>query len=63
MRRNTLPTLGKKMNTYIVTWFNEEYEEYRTEQIDSTDIVEACQYVGCNIENVVSATRIYKGNN
>jgi hypothetical protein len=50
------------MNTYIVTWFNEEYEEYRTEQIDATDIVEACYYVGCKLENVVSATRIYKGN-
>jgi hypothetical protein len=50
------------MSTYIVTWFHEEYEEYRTEQVDATDIVEACYYVGCKLENVVSATRIYKGN-
>ena len=51
------------MNTYIVTWFHEEYEEYRTEQIDTTDIVEACYHVGCDVENIVSVTRIYKGNN
>jgi hypothetical protein len=50
------------MNIYIVTWFNEEYEEYRTEQVDASDIVEACYYVGCKLANVVSATRIYKGN-
>jgi hypothetical protein len=50
------------MNTYIVTWFDEEYEEYRTEQVDTADIVEACYHIGCELENVVSATRIYKGN-
>ena len=51
------------MNTYIVTWFHEEYEEYRTEQIDTTDIIEACYHVGCKVENIVSVTRIYMGNN
>ena len=50
------------MNTYIVTWFHEEYEEYRTEQIDTTDIIEACYHIGCKVENIVSVTRIYKGN-
>ena len=50
------------MNTYLITWFHEECEEYRTEQIDSIDIIEACYHVGCRVENVVSAVRIYKGN-
>lgn len=49
------------MNTYIVTWFDEEHKEYRIEQIDATDIVEACYHIGCELENIVYANRICKG--
>ena len=51
------------MNTYIVTWFDEEYEEYRTEQVDANSIIEACYYVECPVKNVISVVRLYKGDN
>ena len=50
------------MNTYMVTWID-DFEDYRTEQVDSTDIITACYGIGCNIKNIVSITQIYKVNN
>ena len=67
-KKLTIQTLPIKTKTNIkklnetIKIYEDKYEEYRTEQIDTTDIIEACYHIGCKVENIVSVTRIYKGN-
>ena len=50
------------MNVYLVTWFDDDCDEYRTEQVDAYDPAAACYGVGVDVKQVISVTRIYNGN-
>ena len=51
------------MNVYIVTWFNDDYDNIRAEQVEAYDAAAACYGSGAtDVKQIISVMRIYKGN-